>query len=185
MSSTSRSKDKVTESLSKLTLDTTEGNCAAPNTNTTPTPTPIPKPKRKSKSKKEVVDSWQDDDESSASDEDLRPPAVTSPPAPSAPPSTPFSATHGPVPGWGNATPDGPTPSRASDTAKRPEKTDAVARRLIAAGLGLKAPKQTEEQKAYQKSVREQEKKKREQEKEEEQRRRAESEMAKAAVWED
>ena len=56
---------------------------------------------------------------------------------------------------------------------------------MIAAGLGLKAPKQTEEQKAYQRSVREQEKKKKEQEREEERKRQAEIEKAKAAAWDD
>ena len=56
---------------------------------------------------------------------------------------------------------------------------------MIAAGLGLKAPKQTEEQKAYQRSIREQEKKKREQEKADEARRQEEVVKAKAAIWED
>lgn len=56
---------------------------------------------------------------------------------------------------------------------------------MIAAGLGLKAPKQTDEQRAYQKSVREQERKKREQDKADEQRRKEEAEKAKAAVWDD
>ncbi|RFU73157.1 hypothetical protein TARUN_9096, partial [Trichoderma arundinaceum] len=75
--------------------------------------------------------------------------------------------------------------SGSGTPAKRPEKTDAVARRMIAAGLGLKAPKQTDEQRAYQRSIREQEKKKREVEKAEEERRREQTEKAKAAVWED
>ncbi|KAK2932270.1 hypothetical protein FoTM2_006728 [Fusarium oxysporum f. sp. vasinfectum] len=46
-----------------------------------------------------------------------------------------------------------PGPRAGADPDKRPEKTDAVARRMIAAGLGLKAPKQTEEQRAYQRSA--------------------------------
>ncbi|KAG5984790.1 hypothetical protein E4U55_003155 [Claviceps digitariae] len=164
------SSDKVTESLSSLNLDTAKSNCK-----------PV---KPKSKPKKKIVDSWEDDDESSNSDEELRPPAVNSPVASSTPPPAAFEASYGSVPSWNHAT-DGPNLPRGGDLTKRPEKTDAVARRMIAAGLGLKAPKQTEEQKAYQKSVREQEKKKRDQEKEEEQRRREELEMAKAAVWED
>jgi hypothetical protein len=69
--------------------------------------------------------------------------------------------------------------------ARRPEKTDAVARRLIAAGLGMKVPRQTEEQRAYQRSVREQEKKRREEAKAEEERKQAETEKAKMAVWDD
>ncbi|KAM0524506.1 hypothetical protein ACHAPE_000602 [Trichoderma viride] len=77
------------------------------------------------------------------------------------------------------------TGSGSGTPARRPEKTDAVARRLIAAGLGIKAPRQTDEQRAYQRSVREQEKKKREEAKAEEERRRAETEKAKMAVWDD
>ncbi|EHK43310.1 hypothetical protein TRIATDRAFT_320595 [Trichoderma atroviride IMI 206040] len=77
------------------------------------------------------------------------------------------------------------TGSGSGTPARRPEKTDAVARRLIAAGLGIKAPRQTEEQRAYQRSVREQEKKRREEAKAEEERRRAEEDKAKMAVWED
>ncbi|KAG5929507.1 hypothetical protein E4U42_005652 [Claviceps africana] len=177
MASTSDSRDKVTESLSSLTLDTPNdsGNSKPVKSNS--------KPKRKPK--KKVVDSWEDDDESSGSDEELRLPVVTSPvEAPSALPPAPFEATYGSVPSWNHVN-DGPMLPRGGDPSKRPEKTDAVARRMIAAGLGLKTPKQTEEQRAYQKSVREQEKKKREMEREEEQRRRQESEMAKAAIWED
>ncbi|GAB0141580.1 hypothetical protein EsHS_00002167 [Epichloe bromicola] len=170
MASTSRSKDKVTESLSNLTLDTAQSNSRPSNP----------------KSKKKVLDSWEDDDESSGSDIEQRTPAVASPVVPSAPPPTPFAANYKSVsvPGW-NDIADGRASPRGGDASKRPEKTDAVARRMIAAGLGLKAPKQTEEQRAFQKSVREQEKKKRDQAKEDEQRSREESEKAKAAVWED
>lgn len=77
------------------------------------------------------------------------------------------------------------TGSGSGTPARRPEKTDAVARRLIAAGLGIKAPRQTEEQRAYQRSVREQEKKRREEAKAEEERKKAEEEKAKMAVWDD
>ncbi|KAG6169727.1 hypothetical protein E4U22_007601 [Claviceps purpurea] len=176
MASATRSRGKVTACSPNLSLETAASTCKPLN----------PKPKSKSKSKPEkIVDSWEDDDDDddSGSDKESRTSAVSSPVALSSP-STPFAATHGSVPDWNHAT-DRPASPRGGDAAKRPEKTDAVARRMIAAGLGLKAPKQTEEQRAYQRSVREQEKKKREQEKEEEQRRRKESEMAKAAVWED
>ncbi|KAG6085912.1 hypothetical protein E4U15_001071 [Claviceps sp. LM218 group G6] len=175
MASATRSRDRVTACSPNLSLETAESTCKPLN----------PKPKSKSsKSKPEkIVDSWEDDDDNSGSDEESRTSAVSSPVALSSP-STPFAVPHGSVPDWNHAT-DRPTSPRGGDATKRPEKTDAVARRMIAAGLGLKAPKQTEEQRAYQRSVREQEKKKREQEKEEEQRRRKESEMAKAAVWED
>jgi hypothetical protein len=56
---------------------------------------------------------------------------------------------------------------------------------MIAAGLGLRAPKQTEEQKAYDRAIREKERKRREQEKEEQRRKAAELEKAKQAIWED
>lgn len=60
-----------------------------------------------------------------------------------------------------------------------------MARRMIAAGLGLKVPRLTEEQRAYDKALREKERKRREQEREEEKRRLAEAEKAKQSIWED
>jgi len=51
--------------------------------------------------------------------------------------------------------------------------------------LGLKAPKKTEEQRAYDRAVREKEMRRRNREKEEEERRRVEAERAKVSVWED
>ena len=68
---------------------------------------------------------------------------------------------------------------------RRQEKTDAVAKRLIVGALGLKAPKKTEEQRAYDRAVREKEMRRRNREKEEEERRRVEAERAKVSVWED
>jgi hypothetical protein len=56
---------------------------------------------------------------------------------------------------------------------------------MIAGALGLKAPKQTEEQRAYQKAIQEQEKKRREGERATERKRQEDLEKAKAAVWED
>lgn len=76
-------------------------------------------------------------------------------------------------------------PSSPEVDRKRPEKTDAVARRMIASALGVKAPKLTDEQKAYDRALREKERKKRELEKEEEKKRQAEAEKAKIAIWED
>lgn len=68
---------------------------------------------------------------------------------------------------------------------KRQEKTDAVAKRMIAGALGVRAPKRTEEERAYDRAVREREVKRREREREEQERAREERERAKAAVWED
>ncbi|KAH7248805.1 uncharacterized protein BKA55DRAFT_386438 [Fusarium redolens] len=163
----------VSSSLKNLSIDTEDEPA-----------TTSKKPAPKKKTKKVVADSWEDSD----SDSDAEPeaesqsnkPTPTATPAP--PPPTPMS----PVGGLPWESPSGsPGPRAGADPDKRPEKTDAVARRMIAAGLGLKAPKQTEEQRAYQRSVREQEKKRREQEKEEEKKRQADVEKAKAAIWDD
>lgn len=170
MSSTSHNKDKVTQSLSNLSLDLSKDNS---------------KKASKSKKKEVVADSWDDGDESSASENEQVTPSLASPTVPSAPPPTPFNATYGSIPDWNDAGESGSTSAREVDSSKRPEKTDAVARRMIAASLGLKAPKQTDEQRAYQKSIREQEKKKKEQEREEEQQKRDAIEKAKASVWDD
>ncbi|QPC79521.1 hypothetical protein HYE68_010273 [Fusarium pseudograminearum] len=164
----------MTTSIKNLSIKTKEAPAQAST-----------KPATKKKNAKKVVaDSWEDSDsdsESGAEDESNRPtPTIT--PAP--PPPTPMSPV-GDLSWTSMSSSSGPGPRAGTDPDKRPEKTDAVARRMIVAGLGLKAPKQTEEQKAYQRSVREQEKKKREQEREEERKRQEETEKAKAAVWDD
>lgn len=56
---------------------------------------------------------------------------------------------------------------------------------MIAGALGLRAPKQTEEQKAYNKAIREKERKRREEEKAAEAKKQEEAAKAKAAIWED
>ncbi|KAM0250472.1 hypothetical protein ACHAP5_002271 [Fusarium lateritium] len=137
---------------------------------------------KKAKAKEVVADSWEDADSDSEPEAEAESNEPTPSVTPAPPPPTPMS----PVGGLPWTSPIGnPGPRAGADPDRRPEKTDAVARRMIAAGLGLKAPKQTEEQRAYQKSVREQEKKKRELEKEEEKKRQAEVEKAKASVWDD
>ncbi|KAH6895824.1 hypothetical protein B0T10DRAFT_557998 [Thelonectria olida] len=155
------------------------------------TPNDSAKPTKK-KTKKVVADSWEDEDvsdsepetetkaaEDEVDDDDDGDDAPSKPPAP--PPPTPLSPVG---PSWSAS--EGLPTSRAPDGGpRRPEKTDAVARRMIAAGLGLKAPKQTEEQRAYQKSIREQEKKRREQERAAEKKAQEDAEKAKAAMWDD
>lgn len=150
------------------------------------------KPSSKSKAKEEVADSWEDEDVSDEPEEPTTPKASASANAPVAPPPTPATPSFTrPPDNWGSPeTFSSPQSSSSSSSAaardgRRPEKTDAVARRLIAAGLGLKAPKQTEEQRAYQKSVREQERKRRDEERAEQQRRAEAAERAKAAMWDD
>jgi hypothetical protein len=68
---------------------------------------------------------------------------------------------------------------------KRPEKTTAVAGRMIAAGLGVRAPKRTEEEKEFDRAMREKERKRRAEEKEKEKRETEEREKRKKAVWDD
>ena len=137
-----------------------------------------PSAKATAKSKSPVADSWEDEDVSDEEPQTPKTPQVGT----SAPPPTPINAnySHQSTSSYGSSRSGDDSPAE-----RRPEKTDAVARRMIAAGLGLKAPKQTEEQKAYQRSIREQEKKKREQEKADEARRQEEVVKAKAAIWED
>ncbi|EJP66909.1 uncharacterized protein BBA_04202 [Beauveria bassiana ARSEF 2860] len=155
----------------------------------------LPKSKQgsKSKPKQEVADSWEDEDVSEP-DEPTSPKATSSteatpaapPPPPPPPPPTPATPSFGDADdAWSHQGGSPQSFSARDGGGRRPEKTDAVARRLIAAGLGLKAPKQTDEQRAYQKSVREQERKRREQERAEEQKRADASERAKTAVWDD
>ncbi|KAM3074127.1 hypothetical protein ACMFMG_003051 [Clarireedia jacksonii] len=72
----------------------------------------------------------------------------------------------------------------ARNDGRRQEKTDAVARRMIAGALGVRAPKKTDEQKEYEKAAREKELRRRKEEKEEAERRREEEERRKREVWE-
>lgn len=68
---------------------------------------------------------------------------------------------------------------------KRPEKTTAVAGRLIAGALGVRAPRRTEEEREYERAVRERERKRRTEEKERERREEEQREARKKAVWDD
>lgn len=158
-----------------------------------------PPSKGKSKSKKAapVADSWEDEDVDSE-------PEVASPSVEreakvdgsgfAAPPPTPSSPSYntGAAPPWQAISGGSPTsfsapasPGIEASGARRPEKTDAVARRMIASALGVRAPRPTEEQRAYDRAVREKERKRREEEREAEKRRLEEAERAKAAIWED
>jgi len=114
---------------------------------------------------------------------------------PDAPPPTPVSATHTDsrgeqyvepyfvenLVGIGSLNSSGSP--RRSET--RPEKTDAVARRMIAGALGVRAPKKTEEGREYEKAVRDRERKKRDQEREAQRRAEEDAQRARAAVWGD
>lgn len=137
--------------------------------------------------KKQVVESWEDEDEDSGSDTDRALSPQTSANYPSAPPPTPISPSHNE--GLPFISPYGYSADTAregrSERTVRPEKTDAVAKRMIAGALGVKAPKKTEEQRAYDRAIKEKEIKRRNAEKEGAARAKEEAERAKAAVWED
>ncbi|KAL5084856.1 hypothetical protein Trisim1_011415 [Trichoderma cf. simile WF8] len=194
MASVLKDKDEMESAISKLAIDSAKAA-----------------PKGKAKAKKPVADSWEDEDVSDEEDkddqatdkDDADAEAGTSTPSslatPAVPPPTPASPLGYDSPHeWASLGSQSQSQSQsqspmatsasgsgAGTPAKRPEKTDAVARRMIAAGLGLKAPRQTEEQRAYQRSVREQEKKRRDAERAEEERQKELAEKAKAAVWDD
>ncbi|ETS83729.1 hypothetical protein PFICI_05605 [Pestalotiopsis fici W106-1] len=179
----------ATAALSKLSLDQSKTKPAASKTK-----------------KPAVADSWEDEsseDEGEGArkeepqedrgDERPKPPTYNpSTPAQSsgfaAPPPTPSTPSYNADASWksmmggagGSSGPGSP-----EDGRKRPEKTDAVARRMIASALGVKAPRLTDEQRAYDRALRDKERKRREAEKEEEKKRKEDAEKAKLAMWED
>jgi hypothetical protein len=147
----------------------------------------------KKKPKKEVVaDSWEDEiseseQESEKEDDEEEEEVTTSKPGvrtlasksegPFAPPPTPAPNTY-----YNTSHSPGVAGDRSARTA-RPEKQTAVASRMIAGALGIRAPKRTEEQRAYDRAIKEKEMKRRNREKEEESKAKQEEERAKAAVW--
>ncbi len=172
------------------------------------------KPQPKAKKATAVADSWEDEDISSDSDGDSEGPSSEDQSGgkrldeeklrnggqagTAAPPPTPMSPTYGSQRPFSPTAVSGPAFGLPYDTGadinsrrplsqdlKRPEKTDAVARRMIASALGVKVPKRTEEEKAYDKAIREKERRRREEEKEHEKRREEEAAKAKQAAWED
>ena len=109
----------------------------------------------------------------------------------SAPPPTPISptTTHDqPFPAAGSSA--GAPPFSPYDGAggpaerRRPEKTDAVARRMIASALGVKV-KLTDEQRAYDKAMRDKERRRIQDEKELARKKAEEAAKAKQAIWDD
>ena len=150
--------------------------------------TSAPKPTKKAK--EPVADSWEDEadlsEDEPAEVQDLASSSVLSPTlsmeGPLDPPPTPISPqTSQP---WGNVRASSPA-TGGPGPARRPEKQTAVAGRLIAGALGIRAPKRTEEQRAYDRSVKEQEIKRRNREREEAAKAKEEEEKLKASVWTD
>lgn len=142
-----------------------------------------------------IADSWEDDADSPADEVNgsgkgghntSKKPSIPAPPPPT--PASPQPA----FPTWNaiDAEVDrsrtlggGVDPRSPNDDIRRQEKSTAVASRMIAAGLGVKAPKRTEEQRAYDRAAKENEIKRKNREKEDLARQEAENEKAKAAVW--
>jgi hypothetical protein len=157
------------------------------------------KPAHKPKSKP-VADSWDDDVSGSDTETEEVTLATQSSPhdsldpistvtsnelLPNPPPPTPASPTPFEFP---DNTPYGSARGRVDGNRgleKRPEKTTAVAGRLIAGALGVRAPKRTDEEREYDRAMRDKERKRRTEEKERETRERAEAEARKKAVWDD
>ncbi|KAJ5771015.1 uncharacterized protein N7511_003066 [Penicillium nucicola] len=156
--------------------------------------------KAATKKAKPVADSWEDEADSDSNSEHEPEPelesetafqprsenAVLSPTLSAAegpldPPPTPISPqTSNP---WGEPGARASSPASRDAPARRPEKQTAVASRLIAGALGIRAPKRTEEQRAYDRSVKEQEIRRKKKEKEEAAKAHEENEKAKLAVW--
>lgn len=156
------------------------------------------------KSKKvesEPVESWEDESSDTETAKGVSTPERPSTSdLPRAPPPTPFSparqreqiASQGSLPDFNFV--NGTFETSSADTAhtastrgedKRPEKTTAVASRLIAAGIGQRAPRRTEEERKYDQAMKIQEKKKRDQAREAEAKKKLEAEHAKKAIWDD
>lgn len=164
---------KMQQSLQDLSLNTRHNMSAAQASKKTPTSA--------------VADSWEDDDDESEDEQPITPKAATD--MPSAPPPTPISP-----PGNYEASafitplgfaPNGRLGSADGRPSMRPEKTDAAARRMIAGALGVRAPKKTDEQKEYERVMREKETKRREREKQEAAKAQEDAVRARAAVWDD
>ncbi|KAF1846625.1 uncharacterized protein K460DRAFT_395976 [Cucurbitaria berberidis CBS 394.84] len=99
------------------------------------------------------------------------PPTPASPPSFDFPDNAPFNARGRGDSGVG----------RSLD--RRPDKTTAVAGRLIAGALGVRAPKRTDEEREYDRVTKEKERKRRAEEKERESREAEEREARKKAIW--
>lgn len=105
------------------------------------------------------------------------------PPTPASP--TPFDFPDNAPYGAGRLRGDSGAGSGVGGVEKRPEKTTAVAGRMIAGALGVRAPRRTEEEREFDRAMREKERKRRAGEKEREKRESDEREARRKAVWDD
>ncbi|KAF1966155.1 hypothetical protein BU23DRAFT_663754 [Bimuria novae-zelandiae CBS 107.79] len=110
------------------------------------------------------------------------------PPTPASPNAVPFDFPDHILYGIGgdaNSRDGSRRGSGAASPARRPDKTTAVAGRLIAGALGVRAPRRTEEEREYDRAMREKEKKRRNEEREREKREQQAAEDRKRSVWEE
>ncbi|KAF2129305.1 hypothetical protein P153DRAFT_396592 [Dothidotthia symphoricarpi CBS 119687] len=172
------SEEEIASTLTHLKLSTT-----APQ-----------KPAHKPKSKP-VADSW-DDNSGSDTERESSPPRAGSATAlsptasdgPDPPPPTPASPPAFDFPDnspYAAGSRDRDAGAARGGLDKRPEKTTAVAGRMIAGALGVRAPKRSEEEKEFDRAVREKERRRRGEEKEREKREAEATELRKKAVWDD
>ncbi|KAL8673156.1 MAG: hypothetical protein Q9168_002420 [Polycauliona sp. 1 TL-2023] len=140
-----------------------------------------------------VAESWEDEEDVASSSGDDADKTAASRSVPSAPPPTPispsarkadtawgdFPSTYSPQSPVGRS---GPAPASSSH---RPEKSTATAGRMIAGALGVKAPKKTEEGRAYEKAVRDNESKRIARERDERKMEEEKRQQARRQVWED
>ncbi|KAE8394260.1 hypothetical protein BDV23DRAFT_147517, partial [Aspergillus alliaceus] len=187
-------------SISEATTTALQSSLRELSLNNTNPVKDIPRPAVKTAPTKKkapvVADSWEDEaDESEpepnspACTSSSLSPSVTTAEGPLDPPPTPISPqtshtwnsvpVYADVGGAGSRT----SASRSPTPARRPEKQTAVAGRMIAGALGIRAPKRTEEQRAYDRAVKEKEIRRRNQEREAAAKVKEEEERAKAAVW--
>lgn len=147
----------------------------------------------KAKKSAPVVDSWEDDSDTDVGEMDrvvnedrAKPSSMPEPPPPT--PASPqgfpsWNAIDAEVAGTGTRSPASRSTPR-DDNTRRQEKSTAVASRMIAAGLGVKAPKRTEEQRAYDRAAKEAEIRKRNKERQDAAKAQEEEAKIKDAVWE-
>lgn len=186
-----------TSTGSEVLVETKTTPTAAPSkdSNSEPKPKTTPRsiaPHRKySKPASQVADSWEE--EASLDQEPSSNHTTNSTPEPASVSQSTYLPPHlkyrsaAPSPPSGSLTPPSrsSTPSSSTSSERRPEKTNAVAHRLIAGALGVKVPRRTEEQRAYDKAMRDQEKRKRDKEREAKKKAEEDAAKAKAAIWDD
>ncbi|KAL1996768.1 hypothetical protein VTN49DRAFT_7633 [Thermomyces lanuginosus] len=183
-------RDKLEDDFENLAINDEKPKTTSPR-GETQTETDAPAT-RSAKSKKPVVDSWEDalsdsDSDKEASDAIEPPPARARQKNPQAAPPAQDDLVIDQHPWLAN--PSQTTSASSWSGSKepprvRPEKQTAVASRMIAGALGIRAPKRTEEQRAYDRAMKEKEIKRRNRLKEEQEKAKQEEERLKAAIWE-